>query len=122
MLKHKFEGDIFEEQVLSRANNSGWAFLLCFGHRRGPSGADSLAQRWARWAQRQLAPVLGMKVEFYEFFAFLRSRRPFPFFDGINRSFCQQRIAANHLSELHPSARRNHDSHPDGSMDLRPAG
>ena len=63
-----------------------------------------------------------MKVEFYEFFSFLRSRRPFPFFYGINRGFCQQRIAANHLSELRFSAGRNHDSHPDGSMDLRSAG
>lgn len=38
-----------------------------------------------------------MKVEFYEFFGFLRSRYPFPFFDSINRGFCQQRVAANHL-------------------------
>jgi hypothetical protein len=63
-----------------------------------------------------------MKVEFYEFFSFLRSRRPFPFLYGINRGFCQQRIAANHLSELRLSAGRNHDSHPDGSMNLRSAG
>jgi len=63
-----------------------------------------------------------MKVEFYEFFGFLRSRRPFPFLYGIDRGFCQQRIATNHLSELRFSAGRNHDSHPDGSMDLRSAG
>ena len=63
-----------------------------------------------------------MKVEFYEFFGFLCSRYPFPFFYGINRGFCQQRIAANHLSELRLSAGRNHDSDPDGSMDLRSPG
>ena len=63
-----------------------------------------------------------MEVEFYEFFGFLRSRYPFPFFDSVNRGFCQQRVAANHLSELGLSVRRNHDSHPDGPMDLRSAG
>jgi len=63
-----------------------------------------------------------MKVEFYEFFSLLLSRYPFPFFYGINRRFCQQRIAANHLSELRLSAGRDYDSHPNGSMNLRSAG
>ena len=69
-----------------------------------------------------MEPSLRMKVEFYEFFSFLRSRRPFPFLYGVHGGFCQQRIAANYLSELRFSAGCNHDSDPDGSMDLRSAG
>ena len=63
-----------------------------------------------------------MKVEFYEFFRFLRSRYPFPFFYGINRGFCQQGIAAYHLSELRLSAGRNYDLYPDSSVNLHFAG
>jgi len=63
-----------------------------------------------------------MKVEFYEFFGFLRSRRPFPFLYRIDRGFCQQRIAANHLSELRLSAGCDHDYHPHSSMNLHFAG
>jgi len=63
-----------------------------------------------------------MEIELYEFFGFLRSWSPFPFFDGINRGFCQQRTAAQHLSELHFSVGRNYDFHLDGSPHLHLAG
>ncbi len=63
-----------------------------------------------------------MKVEFYEFFGFLRSRRPFPFFYRIDCGFCQQRAATDHLRRLHFSVRRNYDLHPDGSTNLHFAG
>ena len=63
-----------------------------------------------------------MKVEFYEFFGFLRRWPPFPLFDGIDGDFCQQRTAANHLSELHFSVGRNYGFHPDDSTDLHLVG
>jgi hypothetical protein len=63
-----------------------------------------------------------MKIEFYEFFGFLRSWSPFPFFDGIDGDFCQQRTATNHLSELHFSVGRNYGFHPDDSTDLHLVG
>src|SRR6266851_6839982 len=65
---------------------------------------------------------LGMKIEFYEFFGVLRSWSPFPFFDGINRGFCQQRTATQHLSELHFSVGRNYGFYPDGSAHLHLVG
>jgi len=59
-----------------------------------------------------------MKIKFYEFFGFLRSWSPFPFFDGIYGGFYQHGTATNHLSELHFSVGRNYGFHPDGSPDL----
>ncbi len=87
-----------------------------------PSGADRLTQRWRLGPGGSRRRSLGMKVEFYEFFGFLCSGYPFPFFDSVKRGLCQPRVAANHLSELRLSVRRNHDSHPEGPMDLRSAG
>lgn len=66
--------------------------------------------------------IARVKIKFDEFFGFLRSRSPFPFFYGIDCRFCQHRTAANHLSELHFSVGRNYDLYLDGSSDLHFAG
>src|ERR1700716_190925 len=65
---------------------------------------------------------LGLKIELYEFFGFLRSWSPFPFCYGVDRGSCQQRTATNHLSGLHFSVGRNHGFHPDDSANLHLAG
>jgi hypothetical protein len=36
MLKHQFQGDVFEEQVFRRTQDGGQAFLFFFGHGRQP--------------------------------------------------------------------------------------
>jgi len=63
-----------------------------------------------------------MKIELDEFPGFLRSRSPFPLFDGFHRGFCQQRIAAHHLHYLQFSAGRDYDFHLDGPVDSHFAG
>jgi hypothetical protein len=62
---------------------------------------------------------MGTKIEHDEFFGFLRSRYPFPFFYGLDRGFCQHRIATNHLRQLQFSIGRNYGFHLDGSTDLQ---
>lgn len=62
---------------------------------------------------------MGAKIDHDEFFGFLRSRCPFPFFYGIDRRFCQHGIATNHLRQLQFSVGRNYGFHPDGSTDLQ---
>ena len=65
---------------------------------------------------------MGTKIDHNEFFGFLRSRRPFPFFYGIDRGFCQHGIATNNLSQLQFSVGRNNGFHPDGPTDLHFSG
>src|ERR1019366_5050970 len=69
-----------------------------------------------------LRRLLGMEIEFYDFFGFLRGRRPFPFVDGIDGGGRQHRTATKHGSELQFSVGRHDGFQPDGSADLHFAG
>ncbi len=62
--------------------------------------------------------LLGVKTEFDELLAFLRSRRPFPLSDGVHGGLRQHGVAANHVRHLYFSAGRNYNFHPDDAMDL----
>jgi hypothetical protein len=63
-----------------------------------------------------------MKMKFDRFFAFLRSRRPLPFFYGIKRGLGKYGAAAHYLRGLHFSAGRNYSLNLYGSTNVHSFG